>query len=202
MAPMLGEVGMDGACAGAATSPVVPMGLIDRQPLRQGVHYGTIMYGCVDSGTTKIGGNISMNMLRLFVLVVALFGLISGNAKAGDDDSLTREASAGDSWAQYALGVTYLNGNGRPKDVGQALAWFEKSADQANWAADAQMGSIYMQGLNGAKNYAEARRRFLRAIEERPSQPSSNPNVWEGITNAFLNRGTPEAFLGVIYEEG
>ena len=40
-------------------------------------------------------------------------------------------AEQGDAVAQFNIGISYLNGYGRPKDVAQAEKWFRLSAENA-----------------------------------------------------------------------
>jgi uncharacterized protein len=146
-----------------------------------------------------------LRCLPIIMFGAVLFSVaIASNVRAEDSspNTMERDALGGENWARFALGVAYLSGEGQPKDVAKALSWFSKSAEQGNWAADLQIGSIYFQGLNGTKDYDEARQRFLKSISESPSSQSANPGLWETLSLSFINRGYAEAYLGAIYEEG
>ena len=53
---------------------------------------------------------------------------------------LTRAAEGGDAFAQYSLGMCYLEGNGTAKDPDQALRLFTQAAEQGSPHALTQLG--------------------------------------------------------------
>jgi TPR repeat protein len=92
---------------------------------------------------------------------VALFAPLVGVASPYDDAVVAsgqhdfisarnlfgEAAQAGDARAQYNLGRMWLDGEGGPRDYGQALKWSEKAADQGIPAAQYNLGRIYGEGL-------------------------------------------------------
>jgi uncharacterized protein len=50
-------------------------------------------------------------------------------------EEMRREAEQGDAGAQYNLGIAYANGQGVPKDIEQATAWWRKAAEQGHESA-------------------------------------------------------------------
>lgn len=73
--------------------------------------------------------------------------------------------------AQYALGMAYLSGNGKPKDPILAATWLRKAAKQNHAGAQYQLGIIYRDGIGIAKSDSEAMKWFRLA------------SSW-GVTNA------------------
>lgn len=73
------------------------------------------------------------------------FRLFSGLAKAGDGR------------AQYWLADMYEHGYGVKKNVGEALSWLKKSADQGVVLAEARLGEIYLAGEETVQDFAKAR---------------------------------------------
>ena len=79
-------------------------------------------------------------------------------------DLLRKKAEAGDSTAQYKLGVMYLFGQGVEKDYVDAYAWFNLSAangsDDAAWRRDSLVRLLSPQQISDA----EKRRKELKKI--------------------------------------
>ncbi len=55
-------------------------------------------------------------------------------------------AEAGDSDAQWQMGVRYHHGQGVPQDDAQAVRWFQLSAERGNVAAQGALGAYYWGG--------------------------------------------------------
>lgn len=68
------------------------------------------------------------------------------------DDEMTRliaVGEAGDSKAQYKLGLCYYHGQGVERDYHQAAEWLEKAAAQGDFAANDMLGACYyLMGLD------------------------------------------------------
>ncbi len=64
---------------------------------------------------------------------------------------LTPLASAGNSLAQYRLGMMYYHGQGVAEDEKQAIFWWKKAAAQGYAEAMFQLGSAYLFGSQTAK---------------------------------------------------
>jgi hypothetical protein len=60
--------------------------------------------------------------------------------------ALQRLAEAGDTDAQWQMGVRYHDGQGVPQDDAQAVRWFQLAAEQGNVAAQGALGAYYWRG--------------------------------------------------------
>jgi hypothetical protein len=54
-----------------------------------------------------------------------------------------KEARAGQTEAQYQLGLMFANGVGTPRDLTEALAWIQRAAERGHAAAQYMLGSHY-----------------------------------------------------------
>lgn len=74
------------------------------------------------------------------------------------------KARAGDPYAQYWVGVDYLDGNnGLKKDPVEAAYWFEEAAKQGNKPACFAIGYMYYYGEHILQNYEKAKYYLLRS---------------------------------------
>lgn len=73
-------------------------------------------------------------------------------------DEYRTAAAAGESVAQYHLGMAYLNGVGVPRDSKQALIWISKAAELGEVHAEYTLGLFYSEGYGVPKDMALARR--------------------------------------------
>ena len=64
---------------------------------------------------------------------------------------LTPLANAGNSLAQYRLGMLYYHGQGVPEDEKQAIYWWRKAAAQDYTEAMFQLGSAFLFGSQAAR---------------------------------------------------
>ena len=96
--------------------------------------------------------------------------------------SLQKKAAQGDAEAQTELGVTYIAGNGVPKNAAQAVAWFQKAAAQDEAAAQFNLGISYARGEGVPQDDAQA----VEWIQKAAAQ---------GLATA-------QFFLGVSYSNG
>ena len=69
---------------------------------------------------------------------------------------LLAAAKAGDSEAMLWLGVKHHNGNGVPKDYGQAFVWYRKAADLGQSSGMFFVGMAYWNGRGVAHDLVEA----------------------------------------------
>ncbi|HAA91641.1 MAG: hypothetical protein CMM48_12865 [Rhodospirillaceae bacterium] len=80
--------------------------------------------------------------------------------KAGDKVAAAlyweKAAKAGHSEAQFAIGVSYHQGNGVKKNFAKALHWYRKAARQGNPKAANNLGNMYLKGLGVVRDRAEA----------------------------------------------
>jgi len=77
--------------------------------------------------------------------------------------ALQAAANAGDSHAQYALGVAYKLGRGVPVDTEQSLLWMRRAAQGGLAAAARTLGIAYEEGASVDKDAAEAAKWYTRA---------------------------------------
>ena len=95
-------------------------------------------------------------------------------------EDLTRCAEQGFGRAQFFLGVTYGNGGGIPKDVGEALRWFRLAAEQGFSGAQFNLGVMYDYGRGVPEDDAEAIRWFRLAAEQGYATAQYNLGVMYG----------------------
>lgn len=96
--------------------------------------------------------------------------------------------------SQYKLGKFYLKGDGTTKDIPQALAWLEMSANNNNTLANYELGRLYYEGEDIKKDYEKAKVYLSKHISTR----------FNGISQFKVNFGIgfyAEAILGNIYFE-
>lgn len=78
-------------------------------------------------------------------------------------------AEAGDSEAQYELGMAYFRAEGVAQDPSEALAWFRKAGEQGHPGAQLQVGIQYFYGLGTPEDDEKAVAWFERAaVQELP----------------------------------
>ena len=54
------------------------------------------------------------------------------------------------------LGIIYYYGYGVPKDVGEALKWYQKTAEQGSVDAQFTLGFLYYEGRGVPQDYVQA----------------------------------------------
>ncbi|OUI79256.1 hypothetical protein HK18_01425, partial [Commensalibacter intestini] len=67
--------------------------------------------------------------------------------------SVIEKAHRGDITSQNFIAISYLTGQGAPKDYKKALYWYTKAADQRNVDAQFQLGEMYFKGQGVPQNY-------------------------------------------------
>lgn len=65
-------------------------------------------------------------------------------------------AEQGNAGAQNNLGIMYDNGQGVPRNDGEAAKWYRKAADQGNVGAQFSLGIMYANGRGVPKDYVNA----------------------------------------------
>jgi hypothetical protein len=73
-------------------------------------------------------------------------GLADHNSQQKSLQALQKLAEAGDTDAQWQMGVRYHDGQGVPQDDAQAVRWFQLAADRGNVAAQGALGAYYWRG--------------------------------------------------------
>jgi TPR repeat protein len=109
--------------------------------------------------------------MRILFLALAAFALLVFTANAdfntgltayqkGDYSTAAKEwrplAENGSAAAQYNLGLLYVDGHGVPQDLGQAITWFERSAQQDYAKAQLNLGAMYASGKGVKRDYVQA----------------------------------------------
>jgi Sel1 repeat len=141
----------------------------------------------------------------------------SGDAAARAASYLVR-AKAGDSAAQYDVGVFYARGDGLVQDYASAASWFHAAAAQGNVAAQYNLGVLYAQGLGVTKDKAAALNWYRSAADQ--NHPAAQFNLalayaaGSGIKQDFATaarwyqRAAEQGFvaamvnLAILYEQG
>ena len=80
--------------------------------------------------------------------------------------SLKAKAESGDANAQRLLGWSYQIGDGVPKDLGEALKWYRKSAVQGYSSAQNDVGKFYENGWVVAQDYVEAMKWYVLSANQ------------------------------------
>ncbi len=75
-------------------------------------------------------------------------------------------AEQGHDWAQFRLTFLYAEGDGVPRDAGQARYWFRSAAEQGVPGAMCRMGEILAGGEGEPKDTARAAEWFRKAAEQ------------------------------------
>ncbi len=65
-------------------------------------------------------------------------------------------AEQGDAAVQFNLGLLYLDGQGVPLDLDQAVKWFNRSAEQGYDKAQLNLGALYSVGKGVKRDYVQA----------------------------------------------
>jgi len=80
--------------------------------------------------------------------------------KKGDYATAAKEwrplADQGDPAVQFNLGLLYLDGQGVPMDLDQAVKWFTRSAEQGYDKAQLNLGAMYSVGKGVKRDYVQA----------------------------------------------
>ena len=100
--------------------------------------------------------------------------------KAPADDffaEIKGKAEAGESGAQYNLGVMYANGEGVEQDDAEAVKWYRCAVEQGNTNAYASLGWMYDNGLGVVQDYTEAVKWYHRAAEQGHAVAQNNLGV-------------------------
>jgi TPR repeat protein/S1-C subfamily serine protease len=132
-----------------------------------------------------------LTYLKLFVAVTFLSLFASTRLLAQDSNTNTstttessdlfketlKKAEAGYAWAQYNLGIMYVNGKGVPQDYKEAVKWYTKAAEQGYASAQYNLGAMYAEGQVVPQDYKEAVKWYTKAAEQ-------------GYASAQFNLGT------------
>jgi hypothetical protein len=119
--------------------------------------------------------------LKTIIVGIALLSFLwmfipanAQNQSAEEFAAVKSKAEKRDPEAQRNLGYRYAEGQGVPKDYGEAAKWYRKSADQGYAIAQCDLGSLYMDGLGVKQDYAEAAKWYRKAADQGFAKAQSN----------------------------
>jgi hypothetical protein len=75
-------------------------------------------------------------------------------------------AEAGDSRAQFIIGMMYDLGKGTPENHTEAIRWYRRAAEQGIADAQTELGTMYFLGIGVVQDDAEAARWLRSAAEQ------------------------------------
>jgi len=132
--------------------------------------------------------------------------------------ALHKAAEAGDTRAQVSLGYCYQGGQGMPKDITQAIAWFRRAAVQGFDEAEYALGCCYNGDDGLPKDSAEAAKWWGKAAAHGFAEaqyclglsyatgdgvsPSSGEAAKWWQKAAAQNHAGAQYFLGLSYAAG
>jgi hypothetical protein len=107
-----------------------------------------------------------------------------------DVNRTLNRANAGDSSAQYEMGLRYADGEGVPQNYEDAMAWFVKAAANGNNKAQWKLGLGYMKGIGVPHDEPKAVVWFKRAANQGDVRAQS------ALSDAYLSgRGIPRDYV-------
>jgi len=98
-------------------------------------------------------------------LAMMVFAMAASVHGAGFDDTLAK-AKGGDAISQIEVAEAYAKGLGVGKDLKEAVAWYQKAAEQGNADAQLALGSLLVSGKGVPRDSIEASKWFLAAAEQ------------------------------------
>jgi hypothetical protein len=107
-----------------------------------------------------------------------------------DVNRTLNRANAGDSTAQYEMGLQYADGEGVPQNYEEAMAWFAKAAENGNDKAQWKLGLGYMKGIGVPHDERTAVAWFKRAANQGDIRAQS------ALSDAYLSgQGVPRDYV-------
>lgn len=97
-----------------------------------------------------------------------------GEHVASQIDSIRYKAEHGDAKFQYAYGVCYEKGWGVEENAKEALAWYQKAADQDNGPAYNSLGNFYRSGIGVTANANKAFELYMKGAAVKDDQAMLN----------------------------
>ena len=116
--------------------------------------------------------------MKLFVLSALFASILSNPALAGLDEGVAAyqagdiqlaakefraAAEAGNSEAQFNVGLMYERGIGVSKDEQESLVWYQKSAEQGNSNAQFNLAVMYENGRGTTVDFYQAHQWYRKA---------------------------------------
>ena len=97
-----------------------------------------------------------------------------GDQVAAQIESIRYKAEHGDAKFQYAYGVCYEKGWGVEQDLKEALAWYNKAAEQKNGPAYNSLGNFYRMGSGVKPDPVKAFEWYQKGVAEKDVQAMLN----------------------------
>ena len=105
--------------------------------------------------------------MRFVYMFLALLALGVGSlATAQSSSELLRRARLGDVTAMRKVGIRLFEGNGAPKNIPGAIAWWEKAAQRGDVRALVYLGDMHRQGIYYAQNLQKAAELYAIAASQ------------------------------------
>ena len=105
-------------------------------------------------------------MKSRLLLLCALLTLSSAAMSQSLYQQYIKAAKAGDAKAQVQVGIAYEKGEGVPKDMSQAVYWFEKAAEQGDVSEQGHVAYYYYNGIGVQKDLVKAAYWWRKAAEQ------------------------------------
>jgi len=83
-----------------------------------------------------------------------------------EEEGFNKAAEMGATSAQIALGASYAQGSGVPRDLEKAVYWFTKAAELGDNVAQCELGNMYDSGTGVRQNYEKANYWLAKAAEQ------------------------------------
>ena len=96
-------------------------------------------------------------------------GAVPGKYESPTLDAYRQAAERGDTDARMRLGLMFHEGEGVPRDQGQAAHWFRLAASDDLPAGQAALGYLHEKGLGVAQDFGKALTWYRRAAEKKHS---------------------------------
>src|SRR4051794_970055 len=85
-------------------------------------------------------------------------------------EALTAKANAGDGAAASVLGSRYEQGNGGPRNAGEAVKWYRKAAELGNATAQFNLGLLLAKGRGVPGDPGEGAKWYQTGAEQGDDQ--------------------------------
>ena len=115
-----------------------------------------LMYGTGRKGTHMIRHAVCIAIAALSLSALGSPVQAQDKPSAQELADLRARAEAGDTEAQYNLGLRYATGKGVQQDDAEAVAWYHQAAEQGHAKAQTRLGVMYDTGKGVPHDDAEA----------------------------------------------
>lgn len=117
----------------------------------------------------------TISMKRLLIVLHIMIGLLlpaTGFCVPSLEEiaQWRNEASQGDVFAQFNIGVMYRDGDGVQQDYTEAMKWFKLAAAQGNAKVQFIIGAIYVMGQGVTQDFRIAKEWFRKVCDNGDQQ--------------------------------